>query len=316
VNKTHLYGPVPSRRLGLSLGVDLVPFKVCSFDCIYCQLGRTTEKSIHRKSFFTPDTILQQIKDRLEEGLQTDYISFSGSGEPTLNADLGWLIREVKEMTPVPVAVITNSSLLWDPEVQMELLAADLIMPSLDAGSPESFSAVNRPHSSLTMGKIVDGLVAFRSHYGGRMRLEVLLMDGVNAAPEELEKLRALVKRIEPDGIDLNTVARPPAEAFAKPLSYERLEEIRNFFGKGAEIVFRPPLLRRAGSSHQLGAAILEMVERRPCTIEDLSKSLGGHRHEVAKFLGALVQEGRIAEKRHAGGTFFVALEGAKGIED
>ena len=118
VKKTHLYGPVPSRRLGLSLGVDLVPFKVCSFDCIYCQLGRTTEKTIHRESFFTPDTILQQIRGRLKEGLQTDYISFSGSGEPTLNADLGWLIREVKEMTQVPVAVITNSSLLWDPGVQ------------------------------------------------------------------------------------------------------------------------------------------------------------------------------------------------------
>jgi wyosine [tRNA(Phe)-imidazoG37] synthetase (radical SAM superfamily) len=313
MKKTHLYGPVPSRRLGLSLGVDVVPFKVCSFDCIYCQLGRTTQKSIHRKSFFSPEIILQQLRSRLEDGLQTDYVSFSGSGEPTLNADLGSLIRQVKGISDVPVAVITNGSLLWDPEVQKELLVADLVMPSLDAGSPEVFRTVNRAHASLALEKIVAGLAEFRSCYDGQIRLEILLLDGINTTSEELEKMQALAKHIRPDGIDLNTVARPPAEVFAKPLSYERLEEIRDQFGKSAEIVFRPPLLRRAGSSHQLGASILQMVARRPCTIEDLSSSLGCHRHEVAKFLAALVQEGQIKEKRYAEGTFFVAMAEVEG---
>jgi wyosine [tRNA(Phe)-imidazoG37] synthetase (radical SAM superfamily) len=189
-------------------------------------------------------------------------------------------------------------------------------VPSLDAGSEEVFETVNRPHSSLKVDEIVDGLTTFRSRYGGTMRLEILLLDDINAVPGELERLRALARRIEPDGIDLNSVARPPAERHARAIPYERLEEIRGLFGKKAKIVFRPPLLRRAGSSHQLGTAILEMVGRRPCTIEELSTALGAHRHEVSKFVGALVQEGRIVEKRHGNGLFFMAVESKEREKD
>ncbi len=306
---SHLYGPVLSRRLGHSLGVDITPLKTCSYDCLYCQLGKTTRKSIRREHFYPPGEILEQIETALREGSGPDVVTFSGSGEPTLNADLGELIRGVKAFTEVPVAVITNSSLIADPGVQEDLLAADLVVPSFDAAGDEVFQAINRPHPEVELVKIRDGLVRFRDRYEGEIRLEILFLDGVNNHPEELERLRLAAREIRPDGIDLNTAVRPPAEPSAKALSYEQLETIRDFFGEKARIVFRSPLLRRQASSHRTGQAILEMVGRRPCSLEELSAALGFHRHEISKFLGALVEEGKIEERRHAGGTFFVAGE-------
>jgi wyosine [tRNA(Phe)-imidazoG37] synthetase (radical SAM superfamily) len=305
----HLYGPVASRRLGRSLGVDIVKFKICSYDCVYCQLGKTDRKTIRRERFYPPAEILDQIRKVLKDQEPPDYVTFSGSGEPTLNADLGELIRGVKEMTDVRVAVITNSSLIWDRQVQEELLAADLVVPSLDAAGEEAFQRINRPHPDLDLQRIMSGLIDFRSRYSGQMRLEILLVEGINDAPDERERLRQMAKRIAPDGIDLNTVVRPPAEVSARPLSYEKLEAVRDLFGDRARIVFRAPLMRRQGSSLDLGQAILEMVGRRPCTLEELASALGRHRHEVSKYLGSLLLEGRVVEKRHGGGSFY-ALKG------
>jgi wyosine [tRNA(Phe)-imidazoG37] synthetase (radical SAM superfamily) len=302
----HLYGPVASRRLGRSLGVDIIPFKTCSYDCIYCQLGNTDRKTIRRERFHPPGEILDQIRKAIKDQQPPDYITFSGSGEPTLNADLGELVRGVKEMTDVSVAVITNSSLIWNPQVQEELSAADLVVPSLDAAGQEVFQKINQPHPDLDLQRIMDGLIDFRSRYSGQMRLEILLVEGVNDAPDELERLRQMAKRIAPDGIDLNTVVRPPASVAARPLSYERLEVVRDLFGDGAQIIFRAPLLRRQGSSLDLGQAIVQMLGRRPCTLEELASALGRHRHELSKFLGALVEEGRVVERRHGGGSFYV----------
>jgi len=308
---SHLYGPVMSRRLGRSLGVDITPLKTCSYDCLYCQLGRTTRKSIRRERFYPPKEILQQIDQVLREGERPDVITFSGSGEPTLNADLGELVRRVKELTEIPVAVITNSSLMDDPGVREELLAADLVVPSFDAASEKVFRLINRPHPDLKLEKIRQGLVRFREQFGGEIRLEILLLDGINNHPDELERLRRAAREIRPRGIDLNTAVRPPAEASVRALSYEQLEKARVFFGEGARTVFRSPLMRRQASSHRTGQAILEMVERRPCSLEELAAALGRHRHEISKLLGALIEEGRVQEKRHAGGTFFVGAEGS-----
>ena len=306
---SHLYGPVLSRRLGRSLGVDITPLKTCSYDCVYCQLGRTTRKSIQRERFYPPEEILQEIDQILREGQRPDVVTFSGSGEPTLNVDLGELIRGVKSLTEVPAAVITNSSLMADPGVQEDLLAADLVVPSFDAAGEEVFQAVNRPHSDLELDRIREGLVRFRERYDGEIRLEILLLDGINDHPEELERLRRAAREIRPDGIDLNTAVRPPAEASVKALSYEQMEKVRDFFGDQARIVFRAPLLRRQASSRETGQAVLEMVERRPCSLEELAAALGRHRHEISKLLGALIEEGKVKEKRHAGGTFYVAAE-------
>jgi len=307
--KTHLYGPVVSRRLGLSLGVDIVPFKVCSFDCIYCQLGRTTRKTVQRKRFYSPDLILGQIKSTLESGTTPDYISFSGSGEPTLNADLGQLIGGVKEMTRVPVAVITNGSLLWDGRVQEELLTADVVMPSLDAGTEAAFQRVNRPHSSLSLERIVGGLVDFRARYRGKIRLEVVLLEGINAVPQELERIRELVAQVHPDRIDLNTAVRPTAESFARPLTSQQLEEIRGLFGDRATVVTQSPSVRQERCPQEAREAIFQTLGRRPCTIEELSTALGRHRHEVAKFVGVLLEEGLISQKAHGQRNYFFVRE-------
>ena len=307
---SHLYGPVLSRRLGRSLGVDITPLKTCSYDCVYCQLGRTTRKSTRREHFYPPEQILQQIDRALREKEQPDVVTFSGSGEPTLNADLGRMIRSVKDLTEIPVAVITNSSLMDDPGVQEDLLAADLVVPSFDAASEKIFRLINRPHPDLKLDRIRQGLIQFRERFGGEIRLEILLLEGVNDHPEELERLRRAAREIRPDGIDLNTAVRPPAEASVTALSYEQMEKIRDFFGDQARIVFRAPLLRRQASSRRAGQAVLEMVERRPCSLEELAAALGRHRHEISKLLKALVEEGKVKEKRHAGGTFFVASEG------
>ena len=307
--KSHLYGPVVSRRLGLSLGVDLVPFKICSFDCVYCQLGRTTGKSVRRESFYSADVILDQIRSTLESGTSPDIISFSGSGEPTLNSDLGRLIRGVKQITQVPVAVITNSSLLWDKQVQEELLAADLLLPSLDAGTEAVFQQMNRPHDSLNLEKIVDGLVDFRARYQGKIRLEVLLLEGINDGSEELERFQEQIARIDPDGIDLNTAVRPPAESFAKPLTPRRMEEIRNLFGERATVVSQPPSVRRKRCPREVREVIIEMLGRRPCTMDELATALGRHRHEVAKFVGVLLEERLISQKAHGGRRYFIVGE-------
>jgi len=306
---SYLYGPVASRRLGLSLGVDLVPFKVCSFDCIYCQLGRTTRKTVTRDSFFPPDVILSQLRDALESGTFPDYISFSGSGEPTLSQDLGRLIRKVKEITEIPVAVITNGSLLWDREVQEEVLAADVVLPSLDAGTEATFQRVNRPHSSLSLNRIVGGLVDFRARYRGQIRLEVLLLEGINAFPQELERIRQLLSQIEPDGIDLNTAIRPPAESFARPLSSKKMEQTRAYFGARTSVIAQPPSVQGERRSAKLREAIFQTLERRPCTIGELSTALGCQRHEVAKLVGTLLEEGQISQRYHDQQNYFFVRE-------
>jgi len=169
-NFKYIYGPVPSRRLGRSLGVDLVPFKACTFDCVYCQLGRTPHKTVERREYLPAEAILDEVKRKLAEGDVPDYITFSGSGEPTLNRRIGGLIREIKALTKIPVAVLTNGSLLWMQEVQEDLMAADLVIPSLDAGDEKLFSYVNRPHRDLAFAQVVNGLIEFTRRFPGQVR--------------------------------------------------------------------------------------------------------------------------------------------------
>ena len=156
-----VYGPVPSRRLGRSLGVDLVPLKTCTYDCVYCQLGRTTSKTVRRGRWVDPEAVGAQVRDKLSS--KPDVIALAGSGEPTLHAGIGAVIDGIKAITDVPVAVITNGSLLGRPAVRRELAAADIVLPSLDAPSEELFRRVNRPHESLHLADLIDGLVSFRA---------------------------------------------------------------------------------------------------------------------------------------------------------
>jgi wyosine [tRNA(Phe)-imidazoG37] synthetase (radical SAM superfamily) len=317
-----LYGPVPSRRLGYSLGVDILPFKTCSMDCVYCQLGASAKTTVRRREYVSARTALTQIRKALASGQRIDAITFSGSGEPTLNAGIGTIIRGIKRSTRIPVVVLTNSSCLVSPEVRRELLGADIVVPSLDAATDAVFRKVNRPHAGLTAAGIIAGLAAFRREFKGRIWLEIMLVRGVNDGPGHLRKLKAAAALIRPDRIQLNTVVRPPAERRARPLGPEELERIRDFFGEGAEIIadFKTP--GRTAAAGATGVArgsasaakarpltfpvagdaeadVLAVAGRRPVTVADLALSLGRPVEEIAALIGRLAAAGKIRAVPH-----------------
>ena len=288
----HVFGPVPSRRLGRSLGVDLVPFKTCTYDCIYCQLGRTTCKTIERKEWVPLDDVVRELKMRLES--RPDYITLSGSGEPTLYSRMDELIDAIKTMTEIPVAVLTNGSLLWRPEVRAQLMKADVVIPSLDAGDEVRFRAINRPHPQIAFEQMVNGLMEFRREYRGQYWLEVFLLEGYTAIQAEVEKLARLVKRIQPDKVQLNTVDRPPAEEFALAVSAGRMQKLALLFDPTAEVITKFRRCHVGGQFKVNRDLLLNLLCRRPCTVEEITEGLGWHRHEADKLLGDLEARGLI----------------------
>ena len=307
--KQYVFGPVPSRRLGRSLGVDLIPFKTCTFNCVYCQLGRTKKTTIERKEWVPIEPVLEQIRQKIAGEHKPDYITLSGSGEPTLHSGIGEVIRRIKEMTDIPVAVLTNGSLLGQPEVRQSLLKADLVVPSLDAGDEQLYRYVNRPAPSLTFENLVEGLVKFREEYTGRLWLEVFLLGGVTGIEAEVRKIANLVRRIRPDLIHLNTVARPPAENFAFAVPKEKLERFAELFEQDVEIAeYAPHLHEHPDFSAQL-EDVLSLLERRPCSVEDISQGLGMHRNNVIKYVNHLVEENRVKETRQNGTIYYVMVD-------
>jgi wyosine [tRNA(Phe)-imidazoG37] synthetase (radical SAM superfamily) len=288
----YIFGPVPSRRLGRSLGIDLVPYKTCSFDCIYCDLGRTTHKTTSRQSYVVSGEIQKELELTLSIlDKKPDYITLSGSGEPTLNTNIGEIIRKIKEITSTPVAVLTNGSLLSMDEVREDLSEADIVLPSLDAITPTLFEYINRPHRSLKIEELISGLIQFRKQYRGQIWLEILFCRGVNDGKDEIKKLKEVIEKIEPDRVQLNTPVRPPAEDFAFPLTLAQLQKIRERLGNRAEIIpdFIAPMGDRFDSDKN--AEIINLIKRRPCTAEDVSKALGLHLDEVVKYLEKLMRE-------------------------
>jgi len=302
---TYLYGPVPSRRLGYSLGVDILPFKTCSLDCIYCQLGAGPKTTVRRKGFVPARAVLAQVRKAVASGQRIDAITFSGSGEPTLNSGIGTIIRGIKRSTRIPVVVLTNSSCLASPGVRRDLGQADIVVPSLDAADEAVFRKVNRPHAGLTAAKIVAGLAAFRREFQGRIWLEIMLVRGINDGPRHLNKLKAAAALIRPDRIQLNTVVRPPAEKSARPLGRAEMEKIREFFGEGAEIIadFKTPA--QSAPAGDAEAAVLAVVGRRPVTSGDLAHTLGRPVEEVEALLQGLHAAGKIRSAVHRGNVYW-----------
>jgi len=219
--KSIVYGPVPSRRLGISLGVDIIPYKNCSYDCIYCQLGKTTNQIIQRKSLVLIDSVMDEIKEVIKENSDIDYITFSGSGEPTLNQDIGEMIRRIKGFTQIPVAVLTNGSLLWDKQVREDLSGADLVVPSVDAVSEDVFQRINRPLEELKVNKVLGGIKDFCENFGGKIYLEIMLVKDINDSKKEIGRLNKFIRELNVDKIQLNTVIRPPGDPTARPLDAE-----------------------------------------------------------------------------------------------
>jgi len=303
----HLYGPVPSRRLGRSLGVDLVPPKTCTFDCIYCQLGSTDEPALKRAEYVSADEIAEELEEALSEGPRPDYLTLAGSGEPTLNSALGQIVSRIKRMTDVPVALLTNGSLFYRRTVREECGAVDLLLPSLDASNEEMFRYVNRPHPDLTLELLVDGLAAMRDEFEGEIWLEVFILLGVNSFAAQVREMQGHIERIRPDRIQLNTAVRPPAEKFAYPVARKRLEEISAMLGPKCEIIADMAPAEEEQERESSAQEVLTMLLRRPCTVEDIASGLSVHRNEAVKYVQRLLEEGLVETRREGAEIYYYA---------
>jgi wyosine [tRNA(Phe)-imidazoG37] synthetase (radical SAM superfamily) len=304
---SHLFGPVPSRRLGLSLGVDLVPPKTCTFDCLYCEVGRTTHLTRRRQ----PHRV-REISRELEDYLATppaalDYVTMAGSGEPTLNLGIREIIAAVKSLTDTPVAVLTNGSLFYLPEVRAEVAGADVILPSLDAGREETFRRINRPHPALSLDLVVSGLKALRREYTGQIWLEIMVLKDLNDTEEELTALKALLRGLAPDKVQLNTAVRPVADSAAQPLTLEEMEAVARFLGEGTEVVAASQQI----SPERLAIKdrdVLDMLARRPMTAGEVAQALGMSLAQVRERLGRLLKSGLVHRDVHREQDFYRSL--------
>lgn len=306
----YVFGPVPSRRLGKSLGIDTIPLKTCNWNCVYCQLGRTKPLTNLRKRYFAPGDILEEVKMALDSHQpgDIDWVTFVGSGEPLLHADIGWMVHQVKRMTSLPVAVITNGSLLYLPEVRGELVAADAVMPSLDAGTAQRYRKINRPHAEVTFQRLVDGLVAFRGEYRGNLWVEVMLVRDLNDSPEALYEIAEVVDKIKPEAVHLNLPTRPPAEAWVQPPGEESLMRAVAILGKSAEVVHPADGEFDLGGSENPIEAILAIITRHPMREEEIERSLSRwSSQEVKGVLADLASSGQAQIVERFGVRFWSA---------
>jgi wyosine [tRNA(Phe)-imidazoG37] synthetase (radical SAM superfamily) len=308
----HIFGPVHSRRLGRSLGIDLVPFKVCSFDCVYCECGETTSKILERDDFFPVQEVFDELEDYLSLSPELDFITFSGSGEPTLSLSIGAVIRYLKVHFPsYRVAVLTNGSLLWIEDVRKALILADVVLPTLSSAVNETFQRIHRPAEGLTVDKIINGIEQFRKEYAGQIWLEIFIIPGVNTSESELEKLKESIQRIKPDRVQLNTLDRPGTDEWVRPASPEELEQIQGLLDiAGIESV--EPVTYDTPHETPMSAdwtksveTVHELLRRRPSTLEDLCFGTGLSRREILKILREIGGRFPVRERKQGDRIFY-----------
>lgn len=304
--RKYIFGPVPSRRLGLSLGVDIVPFKTCTQNCVYCQLGKNALTTRNRDSYVPMGDVLAEIAAAVKDGLKADHITISGSGEPTLNSDLGHLIDSVKAITDIPVAVITNGTMLGDAAVRADCARADVVLPSLDAGDEATFQLINKPHESITLQMLVDGICSFRTQYKGQIWLEVFIVEGVNTSDEQVGRMRKLIEYINPDKVHINTAVRPTAERGVMAATPDRLARIAVALGPKAEVIadFAAP---SQGQSDVSTHDILAMLKRRPCSLEDICRAMGVSPDHAQRCLSILSSDDIVETENRNGTLFYLA---------
>lgn len=306
----YVFGPVPSRRLGQSLGIDPIPLKTCNWNCIYCQLGRSVPMTNERRSYFPKEEFVAEVKDALArlDPAEVDWITFVGSGEPTLNSDLGWLIRQVKGLTELPVAVCTNGILLYLPEVRQELLAADALMPTVCAGTAKLYWHIHRPYPGLTFERQVAGLLAFRQEYRGQLWPEVMLLRGVNDSPEALEATAELLGRIQPDQVHVALPTRPPAETWVQPADDEGLMRALAILGQRARVLHPSQGAFDLSGHARVIEAIVDIITRHPMSQADLEATLARWTPgEVNQALAELAADGRAQQVERYGVQFWSA---------
>lgn len=312
MTKKHIFGPVLSRRLGLSLGIDLIPFKTCSYDCAYCECGHTTSKTITRQDFFTAEEVLTELSGVLSSHPRLDSITLAGSGEPTLARSLGPVIAGVKQKHPeYTLSVLTNGSLLTRKDVREELLPADRVIPTLTSAFQRTFEHIHNPHPLLKIEEIIDGMVQFRARYKGALWLEVFIIPRLNTSEEELAALKTAIDRIDPDCVQLNTLDRPSAEGWVEAASVPEMERVRRVLDRPNIRVTGQRPSGFSAAQEKTGAAdmIRATLCRRPSTVEDLVLTTGMSGGEVAKMLGMLERAGEVTSQRMARGVFFAICQ-------
>jgi wyosine [tRNA(Phe)-imidazoG37] synthetase (radical SAM superfamily) len=304
----YLFGPVPSRRLGMSLGIDLVPLKVCTLNCIYCECGQTTNLTLGRREYIPYNDVVKELQYYLSNNPVPDYITFSGSGEPTLNLRIGDVLYFVKKEYPeISVAVLTNGTLLYSKKVRNDIINADVVLPSLDAASDLIFGKINRPFHTLNMRKHILGLARFRKEYQGKIWLEVFIIPEYNDSKKELKLLKQAIEIIKPDIVQLNTLDRPGIVPALRAASRTELQHILDFWKlENAEIIATAPKRKELKTYREdIETAILETIARRPCTLNDLSQILGLHINLINKYLDVLETDRKIQTKKQPRGYFY-----------
>lgn len=306
----YVFGPVPSRRLGQSLGIDTILLKTCNWNCVYCQLGRTVPSINVRCEYVPAEEILLEAEQVLKSHMngEIDWVTFVGSGEPTLHVRIGWLIRQIKTMTDKPIAVITNGSLLYLPEVRDELMVADAILPTLDAGTAMLYRKINRPHPQATFERLVDGLIAFREEYRGKLWVEVMLVRGLNDTPQALEDIAQILQRVKPDAVHINLPTRPPAETWAQPTDDEGLMRAISILGNAAEVVHPAEGGFDLSGHENVMDAIIGIITRHPMRQDELKRTLIRlSPGQVKEALAALKNSGRAQIVERLGVHFWSA---------
>ncbi len=303
----YVFGPVPSRRLGRSLGVRVVPLKACSYNCIYCQLGRTNILTTERKEWLPSHEILREIievADRLGEKI--DYITFLGDGEPTLHSKLGWLIEKTKTETGIKVAVLTNGSLLHVDEVAESLLEADLVSPKLDAGNERLFRIINRPHPSIKYNEMLNGLIEFRRKYRGFLWLEVMLINQLNDTIPHLRELAEKIQLIKPDNIFINTPIRPPAEEWVKPPTSDRILKAAQILGaKKTPITLPQPEFHIEAYSNPV-EAIIDITRTHPMSLNEVKQTLMNYGYNPDEIIRRVLETGQVSRRQYMGKYYLV----------
>lgn len=317
--RKYLYGPVPSRRLGLSYGVDIVPFKVCTLDCVYCQLGRTVERTTERRDFTPIEAILAELREALAEGSKADFITIGGSGEPTLHSRLGELVDGIKRITEIPVALLTNGTLFERPDVRAGCARIDVVLPSLDAGDEQTFQRIDRPESSISIERVISGLCALREEFAGQIWVEVFFVPSINTGSGQIAHIKEAIGRIRPDKVQLNTAVRPTADVDVVKVDAEKLQEIAVQLGPNCEVVADFSIIPNEQVAHgervdepgphstvaQKRQTLLAMLKRRPCSLDDISASLSVSCNEAENYIAELQEQGLVQTERKGGRLFF-----------
>jgi len=308
-----VFGPVPSRRLGRSLGINNIPPpKRCSYSCIYCQLGRTKILTTERRQFYDTRVLKRALSERLTEINEDDidYITFVPDGEPTLDESLGEHVKVIRESLDKPIAILTNSSLISIEGVRRDLMKFDLVSIKLDAVSEEVWRKINRPHPSLNLSDILDGMRIFRREFPGKLISETMLIDGVNSERSEIKQIADELSKIDPDKAYLAIPTRPPAENWVKPVNEEKLVESYEVFSESLGRDRVELLIGYEGMEFKIGRDpvkdLLSIATIHPIRLDYIYQILSKLIHNPNELIERLVNSGEMRIVKYRGKTFLI----------